>query len=249
MRWKVPPIERASARASVVFPTPGTSSISRWPRAQSAITAWRITPGLPRSTRPMFASSADNSSAGARDPPTFAVEPRQSCCGHGEGAIISPHPVLTRWRGIQKHIQSGGPISLLFAQKHRFGDFMGYIRARLASFSLSLPLLAVVGFTVGCGDNAPGQTGTGGSVATAPAASGGGSAGTGGGTGRQARRRWNGRCRRRWAVRRVASVAAAAERAAWAAAPAARGARAAWAVAPAAWDRRRRRQGRRGWAV
>ena len=33
MRWKPPPIERASAAASVVLPTPGTSSISRWPRA------------------------------------------------------------------------------------------------------------------------------------------------------------------------------------------------------------------------
>ena len=52
---------------------------------------------------------------------------------------------------------------------------MGYIRARLASFSLSLPLLAVVGFTVGCGDNAPAQTGTGGSVGV-----GGGSGGAGG---------------------------------------------------------------------
>ncbi len=48
---------------------------------------------------------------------------------------------------------------------------MGDIRARLASLSLSLPLLAVVGLTVGCGDNAPAKTGTGGS---------GGSTGTGG---------------------------------------------------------------------
>ena len=65
MRWKVPPIERASARASVVLPTPGTSSISRWPRASSATTAWRMAPGLPRSTRATFASSAATSSAGA----------------------------------------------------------------------------------------------------------------------------------------------------------------------------------------
>ena len=57
---------------------------------------------------------------------------------------------------------------------------MGYIRARLASFSLSLPLLAVVGFTVGCGDNAPGQTGTGGSGGINTGS--GGSAGTGGPT-------------------------------------------------------------------
>src|SRR3954470_13081918 len=69
MRWKVPPIERARGRASVVFPTPGTSSISRWPRAQRAIPACRITPAFPRSTRAMLASSAATSSAGARDPP------------------------------------------------------------------------------------------------------------------------------------------------------------------------------------
>ena len=59
---------------------------------------------------------------------------------------------------------------------------MGYIRARLASFSLSLPLLAVVGFTVGCGDNTPGQTGTGGSGGSNSGGAGGGSAGTGGTT-------------------------------------------------------------------
>ena len=47
MRRKVPPTARASARASVVLPTPGTSSMSRWPRAASAATARRTTSGLP----------------------------------------------------------------------------------------------------------------------------------------------------------------------------------------------------------
>ncbi len=56
---------------------------------------------------------------------------------------------------------------------------MGDIRARLASFSLSLPLLAVVGFTVGCGDNAPAKTGTGGSGNTGTGGVA-GSTGTGG---------------------------------------------------------------------
>ena len=64
IRWNVPPIDVAKARASVVFPTPGTSSMSRWPRAMSAMTAWRIAVGLPRITRAMFASSAATSSAG-----------------------------------------------------------------------------------------------------------------------------------------------------------------------------------------
>jgi hypothetical protein len=57
---------------------------------------------------------------------------------------------------------------------------MGYIRARLTSFSFSLPLLAMVGLTVGCGDNAPGQTGTGGSGGNSTGGVGGASSGTGG---------------------------------------------------------------------
>ncbi len=55
---------------------------------------------------------------------------------------------------------------------------MGYIRARLASFSFSLPLLAVVGLTVGCGDNAPAQTGTGGSIGVGGSGGGSGAGGT-----------------------------------------------------------------------
>ena len=58
---------------------------------------------------------------------------------------------------------------------------MGDIRARLTSFSLSIPLLAVVGFAVGCGDNAPATTGTGG--ASGVAGAGGSSGGAGGATG------------------------------------------------------------------
>jgi hypothetical protein len=60
---------------------------------------------------------------------------------------------------------------------------MGDTRARLASFSLLLPLIAVAGLAAGCGDNNPSQAnggtsggGTGGSAAGA----GGGAAGTGG---------------------------------------------------------------------
>jgi hypothetical protein len=57
---------------------------------------------------------------------------------------------------------------------------MGYIRARLASFSLSLPLMAIVGLSVGCGDNTPANTATGGSGGSSTGGVGGG---TGGGTG------------------------------------------------------------------
>ena len=43
-------IERASALASMVLPTPGTSSISRWPSASSTVMASRTTSGLPSIT-------------------------------------------------------------------------------------------------------------------------------------------------------------------------------------------------------
>src|SRR5216683_1220343 len=56
MRWNEAPIERASAAASVVLPTPGTSSISRWPRATRPMTASRTTSGLPTRARPTLSS-------------------------------------------------------------------------------------------------------------------------------------------------------------------------------------------------
>ncbi len=42
--------ERASALASIVLPTPGTSSISRCPSASSTVSASRTTSGLPSIT-------------------------------------------------------------------------------------------------------------------------------------------------------------------------------------------------------
>src|SRR5258707_5293680 len=56
MRWNEAPIERASAAASVVLPTPGTSSISRWPRATRPMTASRPTSGLPATARQTLSS-------------------------------------------------------------------------------------------------------------------------------------------------------------------------------------------------
>src|SRR5919108_229873 len=41
MRLNEAPIERASALASTVLPTPGTSSISTWPAASTAVDALR----------------------------------------------------------------------------------------------------------------------------------------------------------------------------------------------------------------
>src|SRR4029079_17068616 len=57
MRRNVPPSAPAIARASVVLPTPGMSSIRRCPRASRATTAARIASGLPRITDAMASSS------------------------------------------------------------------------------------------------------------------------------------------------------------------------------------------------
>src|SRR5688572_16530861 len=57
IRRNVPPSDAASARARVVLPTPGMSSIRRWPRESSATIEARIASGLPRTTAPTASSS------------------------------------------------------------------------------------------------------------------------------------------------------------------------------------------------
>ncbi len=51
IRRTVQSIERASDLASMVLPTPGTSSSRRWPSASNTVTARRTTSGLPSITR------------------------------------------------------------------------------------------------------------------------------------------------------------------------------------------------------
>src|SRR5215470_4066271 len=63
MRWKLQSSARASACASVVFPTPGTPSISRCPWASTETSARRMTSSLPR-----IMVRNELSSAVARDP-------------------------------------------------------------------------------------------------------------------------------------------------------------------------------------
>src|SRR3989441_11317974 len=53
-RSKAQPRERDSDLASMVFPTPGTSSIRTWPRLSSAMTHSSISASLPTSTRLTF---------------------------------------------------------------------------------------------------------------------------------------------------------------------------------------------------
>src|SRR5262249_19949815 len=76
MRRNVPPSAAASARARVVLPTPGMSSIRRWPRDKSVTIAARIASGLPRTTVATASSSfrtapmwVDDIGADEIDPP------------------------------------------------------------------------------------------------------------------------------------------------------------------------------------
>ncbi len=57
MRRIVEPIELATALASDVLPTPGTSSMSRWPSASMHTSAARTTSGLPRMNDSTFRAS------------------------------------------------------------------------------------------------------------------------------------------------------------------------------------------------
>ena len=63
MRLMVPPVARASAFASIVLPTPGTSSISRWPPASMTASAALMASSLPSIT---VATAARTRSADAR---------------------------------------------------------------------------------------------------------------------------------------------------------------------------------------
>ena len=62
-RFHVQSIDAASALARLVLPTPGTSSMSRWPSASRHITASSIGSILPCTTWAMFAVMASNSEA------------------------------------------------------------------------------------------------------------------------------------------------------------------------------------------
>lgn len=63
MRAEAPWIARASARASVVLPMPGTSSSSRWPPAASVMTASSMASRLHESVRSRASMSVERSRA------------------------------------------------------------------------------------------------------------------------------------------------------------------------------------------
>src|SRR5580658_5431167 len=58
-RWKLDRTLRASAWASVVLPTPGTSSINKWPRASRQARDRRSTSALPTIDSPKADSISD----------------------------------------------------------------------------------------------------------------------------------------------------------------------------------------------
>ena len=60
MRWQLPPIDAAIALASDVLPTPGTSSIRRWPSARRHTSARCTCSRLPWITRSTLLSRAEN---------------------------------------------------------------------------------------------------------------------------------------------------------------------------------------------
>src|SRR5215472_8853739 len=73
-RWKLQDTARASACARVVLPTPGTSSMSRWPRASRHTSDSLTASGLPRRTEPSARSSS--ASLGVENPAGASVDSR-----------------------------------------------------------------------------------------------------------------------------------------------------------------------------
>ena len=69
-------IERASALASIVLPTPGTSSMSRWPSASSTVSASRTTVGLPSITDSIASADPVRDLGEAVEPRTRPRGPR-----------------------------------------------------------------------------------------------------------------------------------------------------------------------------
>ena len=57
-RLNVPPIDRATARASIVFPTPGTPSSNRFPSDSRHSTAARTAARLPAITRSTLSTTS-----------------------------------------------------------------------------------------------------------------------------------------------------------------------------------------------
>src|SRR3990172_8383277 len=125
MRLKEQPLERARLRASIVLPTPGTSSTRRWPPHIRVITASSTCPRLPMMTRSTFSArrcATDLASTSGRLMPD--KRPLRGCgCGRGEETaatsflcsltIIAPacaRPAPGPCGGVHDNIQAMGPL-------------------------------------------------------------------------------------------------------------------------------------------
>ena len=81
-RFHVQSIDAASALARLVLPTPGTSSMSRWPSASRHMTASSIASFLPCTTRATLLVMASNSDAKVRVGAVWVAV----TCGRVDGA-------------------------------------------------------------------------------------------------------------------------------------------------------------------
>ncbi len=95
-RCQVPPIERAIALASEVLPTPGTSSMRRWPDASRQTSARCTASRLPWMTCSTLSTSARNN--GSTRPATHRRSPVSAGARFGLG-----HPLpLPPWSGCRR---------------------------------------------------------------------------------------------------------------------------------------------------
>ena len=83
MRRKVPAMEVATARASMVLPVPGTSCSSTWPAATMPVTTSRTVRSFPTTTRRTLSCRRVRSSVVRSDTSVLAILP--AVCGTFEG--------------------------------------------------------------------------------------------------------------------------------------------------------------------
>src|SRR5713226_1296631 len=100
IRLNVPPMDRASARAKIVLPTPGTSWSSRWPPASSTVTAKSSDARLPTTTRSRFLTSASRPDAICSTLELVTDEGWVDPCDPSRGSPLSSMRIRPRFGGM-----------------------------------------------------------------------------------------------------------------------------------------------------
>ncbi len=111
IRWNVPPTLRASTWASSVLPTPGMSSISRWPPDSSVATATSATSCLPAITASMVPTSWVPSAATSLALSFSRSGPGRSGVGRGHGRRrqgVHGRPIGNGGHGLDRPDGEGG---------------------------------------------------------------------------------------------------------------------------------------------